>query len=42
MEISVKYSVHQTNEIAKLSGFKPVEYFFDHKHWFVDVLWKYA
>jgi len=42
MEISSKYSLHQTNEIAKLSGFKPVEYFFDHKHWFVDVLWKYA
>ena len=40
MEISVKYSVHQTNEIAKLSGFKPVEYFYDHKRWFVDVLWK--
>ena len=42
MEISVKYSVHQTNEIAKFTGFTPVEYFYDHKQWFVDVLWKCA
>ncbi len=40
MEISTKYSVTQTNEIAKLSGFKPVKYFYDSKHWFVDILWK--
>jgi len=39
MEISAKYSTNQTNEIARLSGFKPVEYFYDSKHWFVDVLW---
>lgn len=40
MEISKKYSVDQTNEIAKLSRFEPVEYFHDSKEWFVDVLWK--
>ena len=40
MEISTKYSINQTNEIAKLSGFKPVEYFYDSKQWFVDALWK--
>jgi dimethylhistidine N-methyltransferase len=40
MEISAKYSIHQINEMAKLSSFKPVEYFYDSKHWFVDVLWK--
>jgi len=39
MEISTKYSINQTNEIARLSGFKPVEYFYDSKQWFVDVLW---
>ena len=40
MEISTKYSINQTNKIAELSGFKPVEYFYDSKHWFVDALWK--
>ena len=40
MEISAKYSVDQTNEMARLSGFKPVEYFYDSKQWFVDALWK--
>jgi L-histidine N-alpha-methyltransferase len=40
MEISTKYSVKQINTIAELSGFKPVEYFYDSKKWFVDVLWQ--
>ena len=40
MEISTKYSINQINEIATLSGFKPVEDFYDSKQWFVDVLWK--
>ena len=39
MEISAKYSVEQTNEIARRSGFKPVAYFYDSKQWFIDVLW---
>lgn len=39
MEISVKYSIKQINEMARLSGFKPVEYFYDSKQWFADVLW---
>lgn len=39
MEISAKYSVAQSNEIARRSGFKPVAYFYDSKQWFVDVLW---
>ena len=42
MEISAKYSVEQINEMAKLSGFKPVTYFYDSKKWFVDVLWRCA
>ncbi len=40
MEISKKYTVAQTDEIAKLSGFEPIEYFYDSKEWFADVLWK--
>lgn len=40
MEISTKYSINQTNEIASQSGFQPVEYFYDSKCWFVDALWK--
>lgn len=40
MEISNKYSVEQINEMARLSGFEPVEYFYDSKEWFVDMLWK--
>ncbi|MEO8712987.1 MAG: L-histidine N(alpha)-methyltransferase, partial [Parafilimonas sp.] len=40
MEISTKYSVKQTDEMAKLSGFKPVKNFYDSKKWFADSLWK--
>jgi dimethylhistidine N-methyltransferase len=40
MEISTKYSIDQTNEMARRTGFKPVEYFYDSKQWFVDALWK--
>jgi len=40
MEISTKYSISQTNKIAKSGGFKAVEYFYDSKHWFADALWK--
>jgi dimethylhistidine N-methyltransferase len=40
MEISNKYSVNQTNELARLSNFEPVKYFYDRKQWFVDAFWK--
>ncbi len=40
MEISQKYTVGQTNEIAVDSGFIPVAHFFDKNKWFVDVIWK--
>lgn len=39
-EISTKYTVQQTNELANISGFEPVEYFYDSKNWFIDALWK--
>ena len=39
-EISTKYSVDKTNDMAELSGFEPVKYFYDSRHWFLDALWK--
>ena len=40
MEISQKYTVAQTDEIAIQSGFEPVAHFFDKNKWFTDVIWK--
>ncbi len=40
MEISQKYTIGQTDEIAVHSGFIPVAHFFDKNKWFVDVIWK--
>ena len=39
MEISQKYTVKQTDEMAKLSGFKTDGHFYDQKQWFLDVIW---
>ncbi|MDB5137060.1 MAG: L-histidine N(alpha)-methyltransferase [Mucilaginibacter sp.] len=39
MEISQKFSVLQTEEMATNSGFKPIDNFFDTKKWFVDSVW---
>ena len=40
MEISQKYSIPQTDELAKASGFKPVKHFVDNKLWFLDTVWE--
>ena len=40
MEISQKYTVEQTDEIASQSGFIPVAHFFDKNKWFTDVIWR--
>jgi L-histidine Nalpha-methyltransferase len=40
MEISQKYTVEQTDEIAGQSGFRPVAHFFDENKWFTDVIWR--
>lgn len=40
MEISQKYSLSETNEIAVHSGFTPIAHFFDSKKWFADVIWR--
>ncbi len=41
MEISQKYSVQQTDEIAEAAGFTVVRHFYDSKKWFLDALWQY-
>ena len=40
MEISQKYTIEETDEIANQSGFKPIAHFFDKNKWFTDVIWK--
>ena len=40
MEISQKYTVEETDEIASQSGFEPMAHFFDKNKWFTDVIWK--
>lgn len=39
MEISQKFTVLQTEQIAENAGFKPVNCFFDRKKWFLDAIW---
>jgi L-histidine N-alpha-methyltransferase len=39
MEISQKFTVMQTDQLAANSGFRPVELFFDDKKWFLDAIW---
>ena len=39
MEISQKFSVAQTEQMATKAGFKPVDRFFDSKNWFLDAVW---
>lgn len=40
MEISQKYSLLETENMAAQSGFEPVHTFLDTKQWFADVLWQ--
>ncbi|OJW81180.1 MAG: dimethylhistidine N-methyltransferase [Bacteroidetes bacterium 46-16] len=39
-EISQKYAVAQTDELAAATGFKPVKHLFDSRHWFLDAVWE--
>jgi len=39
MEISQKFTVLQTEQMAEKAGFKPVDRFFDSKNWFLDAIW---
>lgn len=40
MEISQKFTVLQTEQMAANAGFKPANLFFDSKKWFLDAIWK--
>ncbi|GEO09375.1 L-histidine N(alpha)-methyltransferase [Segetibacter aerophilus] len=40
MEISQKYTVQQTDELAKQTGFEPIHHFYDTKKWFLDAIWR--
>ncbi|SNS99545.1 dimethylhistidine N-methyltransferase [Ekhidna lutea] len=40
MEISKKYDRKQLEQLAKASGFCPVQSFLDSDNWFADVLWQ--
>ena len=40
MEVSQKYTVAQTDELAIKSGFEPVKHFYDSNKWFLDAVWK--
>jgi L-histidine N-alpha-methyltransferase len=39
MEISQKYTIEQTNQMAADAGFKPLNHFMDSKGWFLDSIW---
>jgi len=39
MEISQKFTLMQTDQMASNTGFKPVSRFLDNKKWFVDTVW---
>lgn len=40
MEIAQKYTIEQTDELAKKSGFEPKHHFLDSKRWFLDAVWE--
>jgi len=40
MEISQKYSLEETDQLALRSGFIPVKHFLDAKGWFLDTVWQ--
>lgn len=40
MEISQKFTVDQTGQMAREAGFKPVEQLLDSKKWFMDAVWE--
>jgi L-histidine N-alpha-methyltransferase len=42
MEISQKFTIMQTDQIAINAGFVPVGQFFDTKKWFIDAIWMAA
>lgn len=39
MEISQKFTIMQTDQMAANTGFKPTDRLFDNKKWFMDTIW---
>jgi uncharacterized SAM-dependent methyltransferase len=39
-EISQKYTIEQTNFMAKESGFTPIKHLVDARGWFLDAVWQ--
>lgn len=39
MEISQKFTIMQTDQMAANAGFKPLDRLFDSKKWFMDAIW---
>ncbi|MGV8879588.1 MAG: L-histidine N(alpha)-methyltransferase [Sphingobacteriaceae bacterium] len=40
MEISQKFTVDQTDAMAKSAGFKSITHLFDRRKWFLDAIWE--
>ncbi len=40
MEVSQKYSLEETDQLANETGFQLAKHFFDNKKWFVDAVWQ--
>lgn len=40
MEISQKYTVEQTDTLARETGFTPIHHFYDSEKWFLDAIWR--
>lgn len=40
MEIAQKYTLQQTDELARTTGFVPNHHFLDSKEWFLDAVWE--
>lgn len=40
VELSKKYTLPQTDELAKATGFRPVDHFTDRRDYFLDALWE--
>lgn len=40
MEIAQKYTIEETDELAKKSGFKSLQHFIDSQKWFLDTVWE--
>lgn len=40
VELSLKYSPSELEDLARLAGFEPVRHFYDNRRYFVDSLWR--